>query len=387
VTKIADLAEGATFAGFVVVRKLSQGGMGSVYQVTQVSTGRQRALKLMHPEIADNGDLRGKFVREARLGSSIESDHVVEVVDAGVDGETGIPWLAMELLQGEDLGGLIQRVGRLEPIDVFSIFEQLTHAVGAAHAAGIVHRDLKPDNVLLVEREGDRAFVKIVDFGTSKIQPLSGKTTPLSLTRRGVAVGTPLYMSPEQAEARDDVDERSDLYSVGALAFECLTGRPPHVGETDDDVVASICTRDAPIVRSLAPATPERVAAFVDKALARDRAERFLSARQMLDALTVALAAPSSGVTPSSKRASKRRGSVSPPLSGWTWLAAFGAALSGVVATVWVAPRLGGSASSGSAAAPTAGSVATTTSSSAAAADASTPGTSPPGSSAAQGSP
>jgi eukaryotic-like serine/threonine-protein kinase len=366
-------------------RLIGQGGVGVVYEATEIATGERVAIKLVWAKHAGDESVVGRFAREAKAASAVKSEHIARVFDSG--SHEGRPFLVMELLVGEDLGARLRRSHRLSIDETAHVVAQILKGLVGAHAAGIVHRDLKPDNVLLVEREGDRAFVKIVDFGTSKIQPLSGKTTPLSLTRRGVAVGTPLYMSPEQAEARDDVDERSDLYSVGALAFECLTGRPPHVGETDDDVVASICTRDAPIVRSLAPATPERVAAFVDKALARDRAERFLSARQMLDALTVALAAPSSGVTPSSKRASKRRGSVSPPLSGWTWLAAFGAALSGVVATVWVAPRLGGSASSGSAAAPTAGSVATTTSSSAAAADASTPGTSPPGSSAAQGSP
>jgi eukaryotic-like serine/threonine-protein kinase len=380
-------------------RLIGEGGVGVVYEATQVATGERVAIKLVWAKHATDESVVTRFAREAKAASAVKSEHIARVLDSG--SHEGRPFLVMELLVGEDLGARLRRSHRLSVDETAHVVAQILKGLVGAHAAGIVHRDLKPDNVLLVERDGDRDFVKIVDFGTSKIQPLTGKTKPLSLTRRGVAVGTPLYMSPEQAQARDDVDERSDLYSVGALAFECLTGRPPHVGETDDDVVASICTRDAPSVRSLAPATPEGVAAFVDRALARDRADRFLSARQMLDALAGAVAAPSSGatpapasprggaepgVTPSSRRAS-RRGSASPPLSAWTWVAAFGAALSGVVATAWVAPRLRAPTSSQVAPASTEVSVPPASSVAEPPADASTRGASPSSSGAAGESP
>jgi eukaryotic-like serine/threonine-protein kinase len=343
-----------------IERLLGRGGVGAVYEATEAKTGERVAIKLLWEQHAKDENVVLRFAREAKAASAVASPHIARVLDSG--SHEGRPFLVMELLVGEDLGARLRREHRLSIDETAHVVAQILTGLVSAHAAGIVHRDLKPDNILLVERGEDRAFVKIVDFGTSKIQPLTGKTAPLSLTRHGVAVGTPLYMSPEQAQARSDVDERSDLYTVGALAFECLTGRPPHVGESDDAVVASICTRDAPRVRGLAPATSEGMAAFVDKALARDRALRFSSARQMLEALVVAVpataiqsllparapgpnasgAVPRAMPKPPAKRASKTR----TPVSAWTWVAAFCAALGGVITTAWVAARLRPTASS-----------------------------------------
>jgi serine/threonine protein kinase len=352
-------------ARYRVERLIGRGGVGAVYEATELVTGRRVAVKLVEAQHGADENIASRFAREAKAASAVVSDHIVRVLDSGR--HDGRPFLVMELLVGEDLGARLRRDRRISIDDMAHVVAQILRGLVGAHAAGIVHRDLKPDNILLVERGADRAFVKIVDFGTSKIQPLSGKTAPLSLTRRGVAVGTPLYMSPEQAEARSDVDERSDLYSVGALAFECLTGRPPHVGETDDEVIAAICTRDAPPVRDLAPATPGAIAAFVDKALARNREARFSSAREMLDALATAAAAGArasgpptptprstaeraSGAPVSSgnRRPSRRSAPARAPLSPWTWVAAAGAALSGVVATAWVASLLRPATTAGS---------------------------------------
>ena len=332
-----------------IERLIGRGGVGAVYEAIQVSTGEPVAIKLLWAQHASDESVVSRFAREAKAASAVASEHIARVLDSG--SHEGRPFLVIELLVGEDLGASLRRRHRLSIDETAHIVAQILGGLASAHAAGIVHRDLKPDNVLLVERGADRAFVKIVDFGTSKIQPLTGKTAPLSLTRNGVAVGTPLYMSPEQAEARGDVDERSDLYSVGALAFECLTGRPPHVGETDEDVVAAICTRDAPPVRSLAPATPEGLSAFVDKALARDRMARFSSARQMLEALADAVPSSRPTGSPPSPRAAPRRTPAPslvsrPPLAAWTWVAAFGAALCGVGTTAWVASHLRESAPS-----------------------------------------
>src|SRR5262249_52151793 len=152
-------------------------------------------------------------------------------------------------------------------------------------AAGIVHRDLKPDNVFLTQRDGDPLAVKIVDFGISKISRPSGATKPLELTRQGTVIGTPLYMAPEQAQALADVDGRADLFSVGGVLFESRGGRPPHPGESYEQIILSICTRDAPDLRAIDPSVPSDVATFVARALARERRERFPTARAMLQAL------------------------------------------------------------------------------------------------------
>jgi serine/threonine protein kinase len=343
-----------------IERLIGRGGVGAVYEATQVATGERVAIKLLWEQHAKDESVVLRFAREAKAASAVASPHIARVLDSG--SHEGRPFLVMELLVGEDLGARLRRSHRLSFDETREVVAQILRGLVSAHAAGIVHRDLKPDNILLVERGEDRAFVKIVDFGTSKIQPLTGKTAPLSLTRHGVAVGTPLYMSPEQAQARSDVDERSDLYTVGALAFECLTGRPPHVGESDDAIVASICTRDAPKVSSLAPETPEGVAAVVDKALARDRALRFSSARQMLEALVVAVPASAGRSLPTAvargpaasgavrratpKPPAKRISPTRTPVPAWTWVAAFCAALGGVVATAWAAARLRAPASS-----------------------------------------
>jgi serine/threonine protein kinase len=270
-----------------IERLLGQGGVGAVYEATRLEDGRRIAIKLVLRAYAGDDAVVSRFAREAKAASAARSPHIVEVFDSGVF--EGQPFLVMELLVGEDLGARLKRLRRLSEPETVHVALQIVSGLIAAHAAGVVHRDLKPDNVILTERDGDALFVKIVDFGTSKIIPHSGRTAPLALTHRGVVVGTPLYMSPEQAEARSDVDERGDLYSVGAIAFECLSGRPPHVGESDELVLASIRSTTAPALRSVEPGVSSELAALVDKALARDRTARFASAREMREAL-VALA-------------------------------------------------------------------------------------------------
>jgi serine/threonine-protein kinase len=168
VSAVGDIAAGTLFAGeYLILEKLSEGGMGAVYVAEPQSTKKRRALKLMLPVLVQHPKMRERFAREAQVAARIESDHVVEAVGAGIDGATGLPWLAMELLQGEELGALIERRGAMPPIEVAEIMRQLCDGVGAAHAAGIVHRDLKPENVFLARaRRSDVPFtVKILDFG------------------------------------------------------------------------------------------------------------------------------------------------------------------------------------------------------------------------------
>ena len=215
------LAIGSIFAGdYRVLRPLSQGGMGAVYVVEQLSTGMRRALKLMRPELVSDPVLRERFAREARVGASIASEHVVAVLAAGVDGDTGMPWLVMELLDGQDLATLIDREAPMSAARTREIFEQLCHAIGAAHAAGIVHRDLKPENVFVADarRAGTSTTVKVLDFGIAKIVA-EAKTSSTD------AMGTPLWMAPEQTERGGRIGPPTDVWALGLIAFAMLTGR------------------------------------------------------------------------------------------------------------------------------------------------------------------
>jgi serine/threonine protein kinase len=275
---------GKTIAGRYILRGLlGHGGMGAVYEAEHVGLGKRAAIKFVDPEFATDEKVVARFAREARAMSAIESAHIVTVFDAGT--EDGRPYLVMELLRGEDLGQRLRRLTRIPLGEAMHIIAQVLKGLARAHAAGIVHRDLKPDNVFLVKHDTDPLFAKIVDFGISKIERPRDTTSPLALTGRGTVLGTPFYMSPEQAQASPDVDRRTDLYSVGAILFECLTGRPPHTGESYEQVILSICMRDAPEVWTIEPSVPAPVSAFVARALARDRNKRFATAEAMLAGL------------------------------------------------------------------------------------------------------
>ena len=217
-----SLQPGSVFAGdFRIERPLAAGGMGAVYVAEQLSTGRKRALKLMHPDLVANPRNRERFEQEAKIGSHIASDHIVEVVAAGVDETTGVPWLAMELLEGETLSSAVRRQGRLSPSDLLEVMKQLGHALGAAHAAGIVHRDLKPDNLFLAtpRRLGVPFTLKVLDFGIAKFS----QDVRVTGAQTG-SIGSPLWMAPEQAGS-GSVTPATDVWPLGLIAFEVLTGR------------------------------------------------------------------------------------------------------------------------------------------------------------------
>ncbi|MBX3131532.1 MAG: serine/threonine protein kinase [Polyangiaceae bacterium] len=217
----SHLAPGQMIAGdYRVVRLLAQGGMGSVYVVEQISTSRQRALKVLHAQFSRQDGMRRRFEQEARVGAKIASEHVVEVLAAGVDDESGTPWLVMELLEGEDLASRLARVGRFSPSEVLAIMAQVGHALAAAHAQGIVHRDLKPENIFLAtsRRLGTDVVVKILDFGIAKVVSEAQTTS----TDR---VGTPLYMAPEQTTTGEAIGPAADVWALGLIVFQLLTGR------------------------------------------------------------------------------------------------------------------------------------------------------------------
>jgi serine/threonine-protein kinase len=257
--------------------------MGTVYEALNTAIGKRVAMKFVDADAAQNADAVARFQREAQAASAVESAHIVDIFDSGLS-ETGQPYIVMELLRGEDLGHRIKRCGRLELAEAVHVTAQLLRGLHRAHKAGIVHRDLKPDNVFLVDRDDDPNFAKILDFGISKVRR-RGETPVSTLTRQGTVLGTPFYMSPEQAQAQPDVDARSDLWSVGSILYECLTGRPPYTGATYEQVIVNICMNDAEDVRTFNPSVPEPIAQVIARALERDREDRFGNAREFLDAL------------------------------------------------------------------------------------------------------
>ncbi|MEZ4299847.1 MAG: protein kinase [Polyangiaceae bacterium] len=272
---------GRTIGKYTLTRLIGKGGMGVVYEAQNTAINKRVAIKLVSSELARNKDAVRRFQREAQAAGSVESAHIVHIFDAGST-DDGVPYIVMELLRGEDLGHRIKRLGRLELDDALHITVQILRGLTRAHAAGIVHRDLKPDNIFLVDRDDDPTFVKVLDFGISKVAP-RGETPVQTLTKQGTVLGTPFYMSPEQAQGFADTDGRADLWSVGAILYECLTGRAPHTGGSYEQVIVNICTKDADDVRLHNPAVPEAIAKTIARALARERDDRFPTARDMLE--------------------------------------------------------------------------------------------------------
>jgi len=227
--------------------------MGAVYVAEQLSTGRKRALKLMHPSLVSDAKLRERFEQEARVGAKIPSDHVVQVIAAGVDEATGAPFIAMEMLEGEDLAATLARQGALRPEDVRAILEPVCHALSAAHVAGIVHRDLKPENIFLLHTRGaNRSFdVKLLDFGIAKL-------TADARTMATSAVGTPLWMAPEQTDPRARVMPSADVWSLGLLVFTALTGRSYWRAAAEQGVSVQALMREI-LFEPLAPASVRAV--------------------------------------------------------------------------------------------------------------------------------
>lgn len=224
-----DLENGGLFQGrYQVIRCIKSGGMGSVYEVLDQKTASRRALKVMLPQLISNESLRARFELEAKITGSIESDHLVRVLDAGVDSISQMPFLVMELLRGEDLASVVQNHGILAPRDVVLYIGQTARALDKTHQANVVHRDLKPDNLFLTYRDDDTPCVKILDFGIAKATDVAiegVQTRPM--------MGTPLYMSPEQMRA-EKVGPATDIYALAHIAYALLTGEPYWKSELDD---------------------------------------------------------------------------------------------------------------------------------------------------------
>jgi serine/threonine protein kinase len=291
------LAPGTVFANdYEVVRELSAGGMGTVYVVNQRSTGKQRALKLMLPQLVSDPELRRRFEQEARVASLIESEHVVEVVGAGIDEASGAPWLAMELLRGDELTSAAV-IGAPNPVAALhAILRQVCHAVGAAHRAGIVHRDLKPENMYLAEskRANESRTVKVLDFGIAKIQAEAS-------TKHTAAMGSPIWMAPEQAE-RNAVTPAADVWSLGLVAYNLLTDKFFwHAAQREDGTIHQVMrevlfdpipTASKRAAEQGAPALPPWFDGWFAMCVVRDPLQRFADASAAFAAFDVAAGLP-----------------------------------------------------------------------------------------------
>ena len=279
---------GAILAGrYRLEEVVGHGGMGSVWRATHTGLGEQVAVKLVSSAFARSSEALRRFDTEAKSAAKLRSRHVPQVFDNGVL-EDGTPYLVMELLHGESLAARINRLGPIPLPETVGIVEQCCRALGRAHSLGIVHRDIKPENIYLAHSVDDDSYiVKVLDFGIAKVaSPLSDDGR--SSTRTGTLLGTPLYMSPEQARGLRSIDSRTDLYSLGLVSYTMLTGRLPFSGETLGDLLLQICAEPLPSLCALAPSLPPPMEDWFRKACARTPDERYSSAQEMVEGMRVA---------------------------------------------------------------------------------------------------
>jgi serine/threonine-protein kinase len=276
------LAPGTLLAGkFRIERLLGAGAMGAVYAIVHELTRHRRALKLLHPDARQIPDVVRRFLNEASAAGRAGDPHLVETFDAGTL-PTGEPYVVMELLEGETLRAILERDRVLSPAIAAELVAQAAEGMEAAHRVKIVHRDLKPENLFVTSAEG-RAFVKILDFGVSKFASLSG--AQMSATRAGMLYGSPAYMSPEQITAQADVDARSDIFALGVVLFEALTGVRPFEAPTLEALTVRLLSGEATPIERLRPDLPSGLAAVVRSAIAALPEERLPTARALADAL------------------------------------------------------------------------------------------------------
>jgi serine/threonine-protein kinase len=279
------MGPGSVIAGkYELTRPLGEGGMGAVWEARNLRTQRSFALKLVHGDADLLPELRERMLREASVAGRLEHPNVIEVYDVG-ETDAGDPFLVMELLRGETLAELLDRRGALDQIRAAAIGAEVSSALQAAHGAGVIHRDLKPANVFLHQDAARGRVVKVLDFGVSK---LTGSEST-SATVTGAPIGTPAYMSPEQARGKREIDGRTDLWAVGVMLFEMVAGRLPFAGETAYAVVGEVLHAAIPRLSSVVPSVSPELDAIVARCLDRDPARRFASATELRAALQTLL--------------------------------------------------------------------------------------------------
>ena len=265
-----------------LVERVSGGAMGSVWLADHLGLHTQVMVKFIAPEVAASPEVVTRFTREAAAASRVKSPHVVQMLDHGV-AEGGIPFIVMEHLEGRDLQVYLRDKRKLPPVEVATIVMQLSKALSRAHERGVLHRDIKPSNVFLCDVGAGETFVKLLDFGVAKTN--QGE---LDTTKAGALLGTPFFMSPEQLSG-EEVDHRSDLWALGVLAFLLLTGKRPFRGDTVPALTLAVHVDALPVPSAVDASVPAAFDLWFPKACARRREDRFQSARELAEALAIAL--------------------------------------------------------------------------------------------------
>jgi serine/threonine-protein kinase len=273
---VGDVVDGK----YVLERQLGQGGMGTVYAARHNQSGARVAIKIMLDVGEANDELKKRFMNEAELAKRIDSPHVAKAHDSGF--WNGLPYIAMEFMEGEDLEQYLERKKKLPVAEAVDILVEISDALAAAHEQGIIHRDMKPANIFLAKKPDGGVTAKLLDFGISKAPPALGSP---SLTKTSSVMGSPLYMSPEQLKSSKGVDPTTDIWAVGVIMFEAITGQPPFAGESFGQIFMSIVSAEIPPLRQKEPATPVQIEAAVAKCLVRDRTKRTQTIAELATAI------------------------------------------------------------------------------------------------------
>lgn len=266
--------------------QLGRGAMGRIWRAEHLRLKSKVAIKFLDPAVSEHPEAFDRFLREAQSAASVRSAHVVQIFDCGVD--AGVPYISMELLEGESLDKRLSVRGALSASELDEIFSGVAQAVDTAHEFGVIHRDLKPGNIFIA-RERDVEIAKVLDFGIAKLMNRGTDAESAAGTGTGVMLGTPYYMSPEQVRGSRGLDQRTDLWSLAVIAFECLTGELPFRGESMGDIVVQICTARPTLPSELAAVPPGFDEWFV-KGTSKDPSGRFATAREMAETLSGILA-------------------------------------------------------------------------------------------------
>lgn len=275
--RMSAIREGRVIASrYELERPLARGGMGSVWVARHLQLESTVAIKFIEPQLSHLSEARGRFEREAKVAAQLQGPNLVQIHDYGVEDDT--PYMVMEYLQGEDLCARMNREKQLSLAATADIVSQVVKVLQRAHEAGIVHRDLKPGNIFLVRGEEDDEIVKVLDFGLAKI-PRSPSSD--DMTKSGMLLGSPRYMSPEQARGMKNIDHRSDLWSLAVIAFRAVTGELPFPGDEIGDVLVKICAERAPTPSAIDPTLSPAIDLFFERAFKHDPMARFQSAREL----------------------------------------------------------------------------------------------------------